>query len=174
MSKQSLVLILAVIFSCSGMLAAESSDSGIRIGLTALISDPHLDLLIPINFGDDFSIAPAFGIASVEDIGTDISLGCLFRKHWKQKKYSRFIGLGIAALRYSPDEKNEFQSSSGAQTDLLLSPHLGIERYFDSKFCIGISAQINMISVDKNSFRLGYPDKKVKNTATSLYISLFL
>lgn len=173
MNKKYLASVLMLLILFSNLFAEPGSSNFPRIGLTASLTNSHLDIMLPIFLLETISIAPAFSYASVEDVGTDISIGALLRIYRPKDKYAPFIGLGLASLSYKPEENNDFPTNSEQVNDFILSPHLGIERYIDDRFCIGISAQYNMTTTDNSSFRFGYPGKKVTNTATSLYVTLF-
>jgi len=167
-----IVLLIITLFLSNG-LAGEAETGHGRFGLTASLTNAHLDIVVPIFVTETISIAPALSLASVEEVRSDYSLGALFRYHFSRDIYAPFVGLGLAAFTYSPDEDTIYPGNTEKQTDLLISPHLGIERYFDQRFCIGISAQLNVIQADEYSYRLGYADKQVINTATSIYATLF-
>jgi len=165
------VVVLVSVFVVAQDEVKETSN--VRVGLTASLTNPHLDIILPIYFGNTFSIAPAFGFASVEDIGSDVSLGFVMRSYQVKSSISKYVGLGLAMMKSKSDVDSVFPTSYETQTDLLVSPQVGVEKNFDSSFAIGISAQVNIVKPDKNSFRLGYPDKLLINTGTSLYATLF-
>lgn len=167
-----IVLTLIIMFSVGLADSEDQNPTHGKYGLTGMISDSHLDILIPMFLNESFYVAPAFGYADVEDVGSEYSLGIMLRGYTFKNDIASFIGLTYSAIKYVPNKNNEF-SSGESQLDYLIGPHLGLEKYFGPNFCIGIMGQVNFTKTDKNSYRLGYPDKSYVNTATSVYLTIY-
>lgn len=164
------VLMLAIV---SPINFSQDESSYKHFGLSALIQDAQFDILLPIVLKNTGVIAPAVGVASVSEAGTDISLGLVGRFYLKDSKVKPFLGGRFGALIFSPSKPEGSSVDSKSTTDFILGFLAGGEYFLDEGFSIGVEAQLNASVSDKNSSRFGNPDGVNINTGAAVFATVY-
>lgn len=135
-------------------------------GLSALVQNEQIDIGIPIKINKHIVLSPFVGVQYVEDASTDLSLGMSCKIYTSIKKLSPYIGPRIGLLRNMPKDQDAIQ-------DYLFGIFYGGEYFFSSNLSLGVEAQLNMVSSDKNSNRFGNPGGLSINTATAIVANIY-
>jgi hypothetical protein len=161
---RSLLKLLAFVAISSVCL---SQSQQYKVGLSVAIQNTQSDILIPIVFGDKYSISPAFGIASISNQATDYSIGAILKYYLTQSDgVSSFVGGRIGMLTLSP-------KVGDAITDYVYGPLLGGEYFIATKFSIGVEAQLNIVKSAASSNRFSNPGGTNIGTATALFATIW-
>jgi hypothetical protein len=135
-------------------------------GLTAAIQNNQMDIMFPFWTAEKFVIAPAFSVLYVQDRGTDLAIGFVFKVYKSVKKISPYWGGRAGILILSPDDGNNTQ-------DFLAGILIGGEYFLHPQFSFGIEAQINASFSDESSLRFNNPGGMILNTATAITANIY-
>ena len=157
------IIILTILVTAS---LSYSQPQKNNVGLSASLQNSQVDFLVPIFTSDHFSFSPSFGIVSITNQFTDLSLGAIFRYYFTKNIVSPYIGLRFGAMILSP-------KGGDYQTDFIAGPLFGGEYYFSQHFSAGIELQLNIAKSAANSFRFNNPNGINIGTATALYATIY-
>lgn len=147
-------------------MRAQETASTSGIGLSASLQEGQFDILIPIWFSNSFSLAPAVGLASAEDGGSDIRLAIVPRYFFYKRDFAPYIGAKFGVLLASPE-------NGTSTTDMLIGLAGGGEYFLDPHFSLGVEGQFNILMSDENSVRFGNPGKMNMNTAAAVFATVY-
>lgn len=145
---------------------AQEATSTSGIGLSASLQEGQFDILVPIWFGSNFSLAPAVGFSSAEDGGSDIRLAIVPRYYFYKREFAPYAGAKLGVLLASPE-------TGTSTSDILVGLAGGGEYFLDPHFSLGVEGQFNVIMSDDNSARFGNPGKMNMNTAAAVFATVY-
>ena len=157
--------LVIVVISPTTIFAQDTTDNS-KFGLSASLQDNQFDIIIPYRYSKSIVFAPAFSFINIEDTGSDIGIGFIWRYYFKTKKVSPFLGTRFAALIASPD-------NGDSTTDYIFGISFGGEYFLDDNFSFGLETQLNAAKSDESSMRFNTPDLLKINTATSIFATIY-
>lgn len=171
--KMFIKLFLLINIICNPLIYTQDSIEEQKFGISASIQDGQYDILLPLVFSKSFVIAPAIGIASVSDAGTDIGLGVVTRFYLNDSKVKPFLGGRAGVMIFSPSTQKGSSLDPESTTDFVLGFLAGGEYFLDEGFSFGVEAQLNASVSDKNSSRFGNPDGFNINTGAAVFATVY-
>jgi hypothetical protein len=166
---QSIILFLFL----NGVGISQEESNGKSFGISALVQDGQFDIMLPLVISNKGIIAPAIGLASVSDAGTDISLGFVGRFYLNDSKVKPFLGGRAGILIFSPSKQEGSSIDPESTTDFILGFLAGGEYFLDEGFSFGVEAQLNASVSDKNSSRFGNPEGVNVNTGAAVFATVY-
>ena len=167
------LLVMIIIIAFNSFVLAQDDVKESKIGISALVQDGQYDILLPIVISNSFVIAPAIGIASVSDAGTDIGLGLVTRFYLNDSKVKPFLGGRAGIMIFSPSKPEGSSIDPESTTDFILGFLAGGEYFFDEGFSFGVEAQLNASVSDKYSSRFGNPGGVNVNTGAAVFATVY-
>ena len=159
-----LVLLAVSLLVISNEVFAQDNNQP-KVGISALLQDTQLDILLPIWAGSKFVIAPGISFVST-DARQDFGLGLAFRIYVRKDKAAPYFGVRFAALIFSP----EFAQTT---TDIIAGILAGGEYFLDKHFSFGVEAQLNSSFSDEQSNRFGNPGGVNINTGSAIFATFY-
>lgn len=167
-----LYIVLMVLLAGSvGKTFAQTNEQAKKephIGLTALIQDPQLDVLLPIFVSPKFVFAPAFKFVSVSDGNTDWAIGAIFKFYMNRRAVSPYFLFRFGGLFLNPSDED-----AETTTDYLWGIGFGGDYFLTSHFSLGVEGQVNVTNSDDKSFRFGNPGGTNVNTASVVSATVY-
>jgi hypothetical protein len=162
------IVSLAIAFTVIIVAEARSQETPPKgsVGITASLQGGQFDILVPWWLGETFSLAPGIGIAWMQDLSTNISLGIVPRFYLRKERIATYVGARAGVLLTSPAEGE-------STTDILVGGSLGGEYYLDPRFCLGVEAQLNATINDERSATFGNPGNININTAAAVFATVY-
>lgn len=166
------VVFILVLISSTQMFSQEDTNKK-SFGISALVQDGQFDIMLPIVLTKSVVIAPAIGLASVSDAGTDISLGFVGRFYLNDSKVKPFLGGRAGIMIFSPSKPKGSSIDPESTTDFIFGFLAGGEYFLDEGFSFGVEAQLNASVSDKISSRFGNPGGVNVNTGAAVFATVY-
>lgn len=173
LDKKYKILFLLIIIFFNTLIFSQNELDEQKIGISALVQDGQYDILLPLVLSSSIVIAPAIGIASVSDAGTDIGLGVVTRFYLNDSKVKPFLGGRAGVMIFSPSKPEGSNEDPESTTDFILGFLAGGEYFLDEGFSFGVEAQLNASISDENSSRFGNPGGFNINTGAAVFATVY-
>ncbi|NIS38770.1 hypothetical protein GWN91_06460 [Candidatus Saccharibacteria bacterium] len=157
---------LLIFFSFISISLSAQEENHTKVGLSALLQDSQLDIVLPIWTSQKFALVPGVSFVSIEDGGTDIGIGLSLRNYFKETEIAPFITGRFAALISSPAEGD-------STTDFVAGIGTGGEYFLHEQFSLGVEGQLNFSFSDDQSSRFGNPGGMNINTASVVFATVY-
>ncbi len=165
-SLKLLFVLFIISLSSTTMLIAQEESSYRTVGLSASLQGSQIDLLLPIFISKKVSFAPAFGITSIQDGGTEMRVGMATRIFFNKEELAPYLGGKFGIISFSPTDGSNL-------TDFVVGLSGGGEYYFSQSFSVGIEGQLNLGISDEHSTRFGTYGGKALTTGTAIYATVY-
>ena len=169
--NHSIILFLMIIFIFTVKILGQETNDKKSFGLSVSIQEAQYDIMLPICVSNSFVVAPAIGLASVSEGGTDIGLGIVTRFYLNNKTVRPFLGGRVGILVYNPSSDGYYELSS--THDYIIGILAGGEYFMNEGFSIGVEAQLNASVSDENSSRFGNPGGVNINTGSAVFATVY-
>ena len=167
MNRTFCLTFFVVIFSSTLNAQTTESEAPRTFGVTAGIQSDQLDFLLPFWISDQAILAPNVGIISAEDVGTDVTIGLVFKNYLRETTGAvPFLAARGATIMGIPEDGDTIY-------DFILGAGFGGEYFFNRELSLGIEIQGNLSISDEGSFRFGNRGNMNFNTATALTASIY-
>lgn len=162
-----LFLLMAVISTVKVFGQATAKTDNKTFGISALIQESQYDIMLPVFISKSVVLAPAIGISSVSEAGTDLALGVVTRFYLNDKIVRPFLGGRIGILYFNPS------SGRTSTTDFVAGFLAGGEYFLNEGFSLGVEAQLNASVSDESSSRFGNPGGVNINTGAAVFATVY-
>ena len=165
--NHSIILFLLIVVILPGKIFGQDTNDRKSFGLSVSIQEAQYDIMLPICVSRTVVFAPAIGLASVSEAGTDVSIGVVTRFYLNDKVVRPFLGGRIGVLFFNPS------SGRTSTTDFVVGFLAGGEYFLNEGFSLGVEAQLNASVSDENSSRFGNPGGVNINTGAAVFATVY-